>query len=188
MPDDELIPGSHRSDLDWEKALAKLEALAEELKPKRKRKDEDPQRPGRLVWVIRFDDECPSEWDLLPFTQSLGKRGSWNRPRASSPRRMSEQPPAFLTEQDRRAIKKLNLGATSNRGADLYSNNDAAIAELVDHPLLFADDQLAQPIELARPSSSCNPPPRARSICAWIHQPPRDALQHPLATPHHASS
>lgn len=132
----------------WEKTLAGIERIARQIKPAKK-KSTQASGEGRLVWVIEFDEEFPSEWDLIPLEQKQGKTGKWNKARTASPKRLMENPPAYIKDADRRAITKLNK--TRQYGNyDMHFQNDAAIEHLVDHPLLFLDTELTQPVELTK--------------------------------------
>ena len=129
----------------WEKTLANIERIASQMRPTGKA-NKKTAAEGRLVWVLDFDEAFSTEWELNLFQQKLGKSGKWNKARSASPRRMFENPPPFLSDQDRLAISKL----VNERSYDFYANSDAAIIQLIDHPLLFLDESLEQPIELRR--------------------------------------
>ena len=132
----------------WEKTLAGIEQLAQQVKPAKAKRPRTSDA-GRLVWIIEFDEEFPSEWELYPLDQKQGKSGKWNKPRSASPKRLLENPPAYIKDADRRAIARLN----KSRGYghfNLHAQQDDAIVHLIDHPLLFLDPELSQPVELSR--------------------------------------
>ena len=133
----------------WEKTLAGIEKIASQVKPAKKPASKVATE-GRLAWAIKFDEEFPSEWDLMPIEQKLGKTRKWNKPRVAPPRRLFENPPPFLTDADRKAIAKLNQSGHEGGGYDFNFKNDAAIAHLISHPLLFLDEELTRPVELAK--------------------------------------
>ncbi|MFT4549896.1 MAG: SNF2 family DNA or RNA helicase [Verrucomicrobiales bacterium] len=128
----------------WEKALAGIEKIAQQLSPAKKRKP--PATESRLAWHIDFDEEFPDDWDLTPLEQKQGKTGRWNKPRVAAIARLASEPPAFLQEQDIKAISKI----ASNRSYNFQDRNDEAILDLIGHSLLFLDAAVSKPVELTK--------------------------------------
>jgi len=135
----------------WEEALLGIEVIAQKAKPaKKKSVDGKPLAAGRLLWVIDFNPKYPETWQLIPMEQKLGKTGKWNKPRTINPKRLTESPPDFATDQDRSAANHVGRERSWGGGSITFLKQERAIIQLVGHPLLFLDGELTRPVELAK--------------------------------------
>ena len=134
----------------WEETLLGIELIAQKSKPAKKKSASKHQAEARLVWVIRFEQDRPEYWHITPYEQKLGKSGKWNKPRAIALKRFNEKPPDYLSEQDRRASVHISKEYDWSGKQMYYLKQDRAILQLIGHPLVFRDEALQLPVELAK--------------------------------------
>ncbi len=114
---------------NWENAL---EALINIRKGGSSTKKSDVIGASRLIYLIDFDEKS-----IQPKEQLMGKTG-WSAGRNIALTRLKKQELSNLTEQDRKTTKHIKEYDSGYWGATtLEFDFEAAILELVGHPLLF---------------------------------------------------
>ena len=109
----------------------------------------------RLVWWFDYDED--EAWmNLEPRLQKMGKTGKWTKGRPVSLKNLSQNSSAMeeLTDQDRRicaTIKQdVEVGGWGYSRRTVYNfDQDQALLQLIDHPLLFLPNTTV-PVELVK--------------------------------------
>lgn len=128
----------------WERGLGALARLASELAlPPAK------VQGTRLVWTIAYDG-ATHQCTLEPREQKRDATGHWTRGRALSLRRaIAGTDLDYLSEQDRAALAFLRIPRGKSHALPTL-DVPAALAALVEHPLLFWAYQPDRPVQLLR--------------------------------------
>ncbi|MFP5391583.1 MAG: DEAD/DEAH box helicase, partial [Gammaproteobacteria bacterium] len=96
-------------------------------------------RESRLVWMLRFDPNYGMT-AIEPREQKRDAQGGWSRGRPVSIKRLAEEGAAleFVTQHDLMVIATAKVQPYYARsGASYELDEEAAVAALVGHPLLF---------------------------------------------------
>ncbi|AOE82753.1 DEAD/DEAH box helicase [Pseudomonas sp. TCU-HL1] len=118
----------------WQQALQALS----QLKPRSSDKA-TPAKSARLAWFINLDRYMTR---VEPREQKLGAKGQWSKGRVVALQRLVAEGDGmdFLNEQDRQAIRKIQVSASYYN--DRYElPTDLALPALVGHPALFWMDR-----------------------------------------------
>lgn len=132
---------SIRDEPDWKRSLSALEQLGKEGKKRRKPR----KSQSRLTWRVSGDDR---PFDLRAFEQKLSKTGKWTKGRAVALKRLHNRTKlAFMTAQDAEICQAVKV--TRYRSyVDYDMELDEALGALVDHPLVFREDDPSVPVEV----------------------------------------
>ncbi|WP_028629072.1 DEAD/DEAH box helicase [Metapseudomonas resinovorans] len=131
----------HERQEAWQQALQALS----QLKPRSGDKAA-PAKSARLAWFINLDRYMTR---VEPREQKLSAKGQWSKGRVVALQRLAEEGDSidFLNEQDRQAIRKIQVSA--NYYSDRYElPTDLALPALVGHPALFWMDRPDVRLEL----------------------------------------
>jgi superfamily II DNA or RNA helicase len=124
----------------WQRALKALNIVS--LEPQR---DERPRY--RMIWLVNYRDGFVT---VQPREQKLTASGQWSQGRSVALKRLySGDNLPFLTEQDQKIRATLHRNESS-QGTSFEFDMDETLAALVGHPLLFAAENPALPVEFAK--------------------------------------
>lgn len=140
----------------WEKTLNRLMQLSRE--PEADSENAADPFPGdhRLIWRLSYNRRRNSG-RIAPRLQKRAKNGGWTAGRAVALKVLYDplKAPAYMTEQDRNicgALRESRYGSRYGRRYftryDYKLDQDAALAGLVGHPLIFLEDNLKSPVAL----------------------------------------
>ena len=132
-----------RDEPAWKRSLTALEQLSKASKRRRK-----PRKPvSRLTWRLSGDDRPD---DLRAFEQKLTKTGKWTRGRAVALKRLHNRTNlGCMTAQDAQICQAIKVERYRSY-ADYYWALHKALGALVDHPLVFREDDPSTRVEVVR--------------------------------------
>ncbi len=139
-----------RKEAPWERSLKALLSLSSRHAQGGKAKEGQT----RLIWLLTLDDNFLS---MSPLQQKLGASGKWSKGRSLSLKklRMEGDLLDFLSDQDRRICSHIqeeyerDYYYAQRRRVFLF-DMPRALAELVEHPLLFWQESPDTRVELVR--------------------------------------
>ena len=132
-----------RDEPTWKRRLSALAQLSKSAKARRKPK----KSASRLTWRLCGDDRPD---DLRAFEQKLTKTGKWTRGRKVALKRLHNRTKlGFMTAQDVQICQAIKVERYRSY-VDYYLALDEAVGALVDHPLVFRDDDPSTRVEVVR--------------------------------------
>ncbi len=123
----------------WKRTLNALTALVRTDSKARKSSE------SRLIWLVDIKTES-----LEPKEQTITKSGRWSKGRKVSLKRIKLGEIAGMTAQDLRVAKKAISGYHDYYSNNYYIDFYTAIAEMIDHPLLFLANSPTTSLELIK--------------------------------------
>ena len=119
----------------WQHALTALSLL----KPGKAAASTSAPKTSRLAWLISLDRYMDK---VEPREQKLGAKGQWSKGRAVALKRLVEEGASldFLCEQDRQAIRMIQISHAYYGGTHYELPAELALPRLVGHPALYWSD------------------------------------------------
>ena len=134
----------------WERLLTALESLAHEKAPKGAVLSRDAEPSGKqLIWLLEVYGE---RWQLSPIERTITGKGKVSKGRAVALKRLQAEADqmAHLTEQDRLVAKWIRRTSTWDGRSEHTIDASGALLALAGHPLIVADPDTLEPIELTK--------------------------------------
>jgi len=122
----------------WQRALKAL--TAEELPS-----PQEPLHDFRIAWFVGLSEQGTLK-SLVPKEQKLSAKGNWTKGRVIALKKLRENPPDYLGEQDRRICSALQREAAP-WGFTVDFDLERALPALIGHPLIFLDKGPPTPVE-----------------------------------------
>ena len=126
----------------------KLDALLKEYEV-----TERPSRPKkshRVIWLLSFYGKSGVE--LTAKEQTLNKNGLWSKGRTIAFKRLFSDwmDLDFFTAQDQKIAQSIEMNSSYYGGKDYRFNNKKLLSALIEHPLIFSDNEARHPIILLK--------------------------------------
>ena len=127
----------------WKRAL---EALSQ-LRPQTEQKEEAPAEQTRLAWMLEMEFQ---QLRAEPREQKRNGKAAWSKGRAVALRRLLQEPPAYLTEQDRQITAHAIRRTAGSFGSEYDFDIHKALPLMTGHPAIYWMDAPEVRVDLVR--------------------------------------